>query len=427
MTPPQDMAATAIAPGCRDAELARGPDVVVVGSGPAGLGAATELRRRGAGRVTVLERQPVAGGIPRHCGHSPYGMREFGRVLLGPAYARRLAETAVAEGVDLRTGQSVLSIGEGPAVTVASHEGVRTLRPDAVILATGARETTRAAALVSGGRTSGIMNTAALQDMIHLKGRVPFRRPVILGSELVTNSAILTCRLHGIRPVALVEEAERPILRAPMSWFPGLTGLRTYLGATVLDVEGESRVEAVTIETRDGATVRLDCDGLLLTGRFVPEGTAAQASGIALDPGTKGPAVDTMGRTSMAGVYAAGNVLRGVETAGWSWQEGVRVARAVIADRRTGDVPVVRLEAGRGVARIVPQRLSTGAGDDAFGDVQVRVRERIRGRLVARQGDREIWSRRLNSGPERRVLMPVAALRAAADASGPVRISAEAW
>ena len=402
-------------------------EVVVVGAGPAGLGAATELRRRGAGRVTVLERQPLAGGIPRHCGHSPYGMREFGRVMLGPAYARRLVETALAEGVDVLTGQNVISIGEGPTVTVASSdEGTRLLRPDAVILATGARETTRAAALVAGGRMSGIMNTAALQDMIHLKGRVPFRRPILLGSELVTNSAILTCRFHGIRPVALVEEAERPLLRAPMSWFPRLSGLRTYLGAAVLDVEGERQVEAVTIETRGGEAIRLACDGLLLTGRFVPEGGAAQASGIALDPGTRGPAVDTAGRTSMGGVHAAGNVLRGVETAGWSWQEGVRVARAMMAGGRAEDGPALRLEAGPGIARIVPQRLGAAMAEEAFGDVQVRLRDRICGRLVARQGKREIWSRRLRSGPERRVLIPVAALRGAADAHGPVRITAEA-
>ena len=409
-------------------DTAPGPEVVVIGGGPAGLGAATELRRSGAGQVTVLERQPLAGGIPRHCGHSPYGMREFGRVLLGPAYARRLVTVAEAEGVVVRTGASVLSIGEGPTVEVASDEGRRTLRPDAVILATGARETTRAAALLSGGRMSGIMNTAALQDMIHLKGRVPFRRPVILGSELVTNSAILTCRLHGIRPVALVEEAKRPVLRAPLSWFPRLTGLTTYFGATVRDVEGEAQVEVVTIETSGGETVRLECDGLLLTGRFVPEATMAKVSGIALDAGTGGPAVDTMGRTSMAGVYAAGNVLRGVETAGWSWQEGVRVARAVMAAERVEDAPApaLRLEAGAGISRIVPQRLGATTGKDAFGDVQVRLGDRMEGRLIARQGSREIWSRRLRSGPERRVLIPVAALRGSVDGAGPVRISAEA-
>ncbi|MFZ1431180.1 MAG: FAD-dependent oxidoreductase, partial [Geminicoccaceae bacterium] len=56
-------------------------DVAIIGSGPAGLAAAIALRRRGIERVVVLEREAEAGGVPRHCGHPPFGMREFGRVL----------------------------------------------------------------------------------------------------------------------------------------------------------------------------------------------------------------------------------------------------------------------------------------------------------------------------------------------------------
>ncbi|MBW6184281.1 FAD-dependent oxidoreductase, partial [Pseudomonas aeruginosa] len=41
-------------------------DVAIVGSGPAGLAAAIELRRQGVARVCVLERDGEAGGIPRH-------------------------------------------------------------------------------------------------------------------------------------------------------------------------------------------------------------------------------------------------------------------------------------------------------------------------------------------------------------------------
>ena len=59
------------------------------------------LRGRGVDRVLVLEREAAAGGVPRHCGHSPFGMREFGRVLTGPAYARRLRRAGpTAAGVD---------------------------------------------------------------------------------------------------------------------------------------------------------------------------------------------------------------------------------------------------------------------------------------------------------------------------------------
>ena len=63
-------------------------DVAIIGAGPAGLAAALELKKSGVDRVIVLERESEAGGIPRHCGHPPFGIREYKRVLTGPTYAK---------------------------------------------------------------------------------------------------------------------------------------------------------------------------------------------------------------------------------------------------------------------------------------------------------------------------------------------------
>ena len=68
-------------------------DVIVIGAGPAGLSAATALARLGVA-VTVLDREAEAGGIPRHCDHPPYGLREFHRLMRGPDYAQRLVAEA---------------------------------------------------------------------------------------------------------------------------------------------------------------------------------------------------------------------------------------------------------------------------------------------------------------------------------------------
>ena len=102
-------------------------DVVVIGGGPAGLAAAIELRRRGIERVLVLERESAAGGMPRHCGHSPFGMREFGRVLSGPSYARRLRERAEVTGVVLRTGHAAVGLEQGGRIVIATPEGSASL------------------------------------------------------------------------------------------------------------------------------------------------------------------------------------------------------------------------------------------------------------------------------------------------------------
>jgi len=71
-------------------------DVLVVGAGPAGLAAAVELRRLGAGSVLVADRDEEAGGIPRHSAHTGFGARDLRRVLTGPGYARHYAAAAAA-------------------------------------------------------------------------------------------------------------------------------------------------------------------------------------------------------------------------------------------------------------------------------------------------------------------------------------------
>ncbi|MFZ5923753.1 MAG: FAD-dependent oxidoreductase, partial [Bacillota bacterium] len=59
-------------------------DVAVIGGGPAGLAAAIAARRRGAGRVVVVERDVRLGGILPQCIHTGFGLKWFGEELSGP-------------------------------------------------------------------------------------------------------------------------------------------------------------------------------------------------------------------------------------------------------------------------------------------------------------------------------------------------------
>ncbi|WP_245293342.1 NAD(P)/FAD-dependent oxidoreductase [Mongoliimonas terrestris] len=392
-------------------------DVVVVGAGPAGLAAATALRQGGAGRVVVLEREGEAGGIPRHCGHYPFGMREFHRLLRGPDYAARLVRRAEAAGVEIRRRVTVTALHPGGRLSLATPDGRGAIIGRAVVLATGVRETSRAARLIGGEKPGGVLPTGALQGLVYLEGRAPFRRPAILGSELVAFSALLTCRHAGIKPVAMIEPGPRPVALAPAVLLARAMGVPFLAGTRLDQILGRDRVERLVLTDAAGRR-EIEADGVIVSGGFRPEATLLKESHLALDPGSGGPVIDVFGRLSDPVYFAAGNLLRPVETAGWCWAEGVRVAAAVaaaLAGRLSQPAAGRRLVTESPAIRFaLPQRLGPAApGDGGARHLQVRLARPASGRLVLTDGDKVLASRRLRSRPERRIL-----LRLPADLAG---------
>lgn len=287
-------------------------DVIIVGGGPTGLGAAMRLSELGIKNVVVLEREKHAGGIPRHCGHPGFGWQSHRRVWTGPHFAQVLRRST--ESIDIRAETTVLEIGKTGQLRIQNKSGVSNLKAKHVLLAMGARETPRAARFVGGARPQAVMNTGALQQHVYLHGNKPFERPVIIGSEWVSFSAILTCRHLGIRPVAMLEENAR--ISAPR---PGGLIARFFFGVPVhtstklLGIEGRDNVEAVEIE-QAGKRRRIACDGVIFTGQFKPE-TAIMPIG---------PLPDN--------ITCAGNVLAPLKTSGECWRQG-RLAAEQIAKR----------------------------------------------------------------------------------------------
>jgi len=404
-----------------DRALENGPviDVAVIGAGPSGLAAATALKAAGVKRVVVLEREAEAGGIPRHCGHPPFGMREFGRVLRGPAYARRLVRRALAAGVEIHLATTVVAVLPGTALDLACPSGRAKITARRIIYATGVRETPRAQRLISGARAQGILNTGALQSMVYLKNCRPFQRPVIIGSELVAFSAIMTCRHAGIRPQAMIESQENVIARWPSRLFAPLTGVRLLTGTRLGGIIAkDGAVIGVDVTGPSGQVERISCDGVILCGEFTPESSLARLGHLAIDPATGGPVVDQWGRCSDPSYFATGNVMRPVETAGWCWREGGRTGAWVAADlagtlpERQGTISI--LPADPRLDYVLPQTLATNGpghgpaqGMDAL---QLRVTRPLSGVLTVTGGGKPLWRRRMTMRTGRRILVPVSAI-----------------
>jgi thioredoxin reductase len=310
--------------------------VMVVGGGPAGLSAACELRRLGVGPVLVADREEAAGGVPRHSAHTGYGLRDLHRVMTGPSYARALAGAAQAAGAQVRAGTTVTSLARGPAgheVTLTSAGGTETVRAAAVLLATGCRERPRAARLVPGDRPAGVMTTGELQQRVYLGGQRLTGRALVIGAEHVSFSAALTLEHAGADVVALVTGHARQQsyaafrVGAAVRW-----RIPVWTGSVVSRITGRGRLEGAEVtDGRTGAVRFVPCETVVFTGDWIPDHELARRTGLVLDPGTRGPAVDTTLATSAPGVFAAGNLVHAAETADIAALSGRHAARQIAA------------------------------------------------------------------------------------------------
>ena len=311
--------------------------VVVVGAGPAGLSAAAELRRLGAGPVLVADREPEPGGVPRHSWHTGYGLRDLRRVMTGPAYARALVSAARAAGAELRAGATVTGWTTGPdgthAVTMTSPAGRETVEVAAVLLATGCRERPRTARLVPGDRPAGVMTTGELQQRVYLGGERLAGRALVVGAEHVSFSAALTLAHAGADVVALVTGHERQQSYAAFRFGAAVRWrVPVWTSSAVRRIAGRGQLEGVEVaDVRTGAARFVPCELVVFTGDWIPDHELARLAGLAMDPGTRGPVVDTTLATSLAGVFAAGNLVHAAETADIAALSGRHAARHIAA------------------------------------------------------------------------------------------------
>jgi thioredoxin reductase len=410
--------------------------VVVVGGGPAGLSAAVELGRLGVSPVLVADREAAAGGVPRHSAHTGYGLRDLHRVMTGPSYARALTGAAQAAGAQVRPGTTVTGLAPGAdgthLVTLTSACGIETVTAAAVLLATGCRERPRAARLVPGDRPAGVMTTGELQQRVYLGGQRLAGRALVIGAEHVSFSAAVTLEHAGADVVALVTGHARQQsyaafrVGAAVRW-----RIPVWTGSVVSRITGRGRLEGVEVtDVRTGAVRFVPCATVVFTGDWIPDQELARRTGLLLDPGTRGPAVDTALATSAPGVFAAGNLVHAAETADIAALSGRHAARQIAAFMRDGGrgagglgrdrVPVL----AEPPLRWISPNVTGSAAAPPLGRFVLRSREFRRGvRLEAWQDGRLLArSRPVRLIPERPAHLDGRWVGQVEPAGGPVRV-----
>src|SRR5207342_1255511 len=217
---------------------------------------------------------------------------------------------------------------------------------------------------IPGDRPEGVYTTGELQNLAHLEHAEVGRRAVVVGAEHVSWSAVLTLREAGCRTVAMTSAFGHA--EAYLAFrLVGRLALRTPLlpRTRLVAINGRDRVESVLVERVDTGVRRLvECDTVVTTGDWIPDHELARLGGVDLDRATLGPVVDTSLRTSVAGVYAIGNLVHPVDTADGAALDGRHVVagvRAQLAGREPASAEL-RIIAAPPFRWVAPQRVAAG-------------------------------------------------------------------
>ena len=142
---------------------------------------------------------------------------------------------------------------------------------------------------------------------------------------------MLTLRDAGAQTVLMTTEYRSPESYAAFN-LGGQLALRVPVATRtrVARITGRPRVEAVEIENLDGGARRtIGCDAVVFTGDWIPDHELSRLAGFELDPGTRGPLVDTALRTSRPGCSPPGTCCtRWTPRTSRRWMAGTSLTRS---------------------------------------------------------------------------------------------------
>ncbi len=325
------------APQSRPAHPDAPAAIVIIGGGAAGFAAADMLRRqRYDGRIVMVSADP-APPVDR-----PNLSKDF---LAGSAPEDWLPikpdDFYREQHIDLRTNVEVASIDVGKRQVVTS--GAERIPFDRLLLATGA-EPVRLQ--IPGADPHQIHTLRSLADCRAIvKAAVGARRALVIGASFIGLEVAASLRTRDIE-VHVVAPEKRPMARVlgdAMGDFVRALheqhGVVFHLEDTVAAVDGRRA-------TLKGGDV-LDVD-LMIAGIGVrPRLALAEQAGLAID---RGVAVDAFLQTSVAGIFAAGDIARWPDRHSG---DNIRVEHWVVAERQ-GQVAALNMLGHRTAFDVVP-------------------------------------------------------------------------
>ena len=377
-------------------------DLVIIGGGPAGMAAAVSAYEAGIRDILILERDDALGGILRQCIHNGFGLHRFGEELTGPEYAARYEKQVKELGISYMLDTMVIDVNADKVVTAMNKsEGIFEIQAKAIILAMGCRERPKGALNIAGCRPAGIFTAGTAQKFVNMKGYMPGKSVVILGSGDIGLIMARRMTLEGATVKAVCEL---------MPYSGGLArnieqclndfNIPLRLSHTVVEIHGKERVEGVTIARVDEnrrpikeSEEFIPCDTLLLSCGLIPENELTKGAGIALDRVTNGAVVDGERETEIPGVFACGNVLHVHDLVDYVSEEsaiaGKAAARFILGESKKNTD--IKITADGKVRYTVPQKITEITPTSVYFRVADVYRD---AKIVVRDGERVIISKK---------------------------------
>ncbi|MCU1682801.1 MAG: pyridine nucleotide-disulfide oxidoreductase [Amycolatopsis sp.] len=274
--------------------------LVVVGASLAGLRAVESARRVGyRGPITLIGEEV----------HAPYDRPPLSKQFLvdkrNPVPLCTEGELRERLGVRLLLGYKAAGLDPDSRL-VRLDDGYRVPYHRAVI-ATGAK----ARGLNGSGGLAGVHTLRTVEDASTIREALTLgARVVVVGAGFI-GAEIASSAVSVGATVTIVEAALAPLVRAvgevvgtELARLHDLAGVRVVLGARITELLGTTRVTGVRLADGQGVPADVVVAGI----GAVPATEWLSGSGVVLDPVGGGIVCDEFLRTSVAGVYAAGDV-----------------------------------------------------------------------------------------------------------------------
>jgi NADPH-dependent 2,4-dienoyl-CoA reductase/sulfur reductase-like enzyme len=279
--------------------------LVVVGGDAAGLTAASQARRRRTAddlAITVFER---SGWISYSACGEPYHLS--GEVPEVTSLLARSPERFAADGIEVHRHHDVVEIDtDARTVTVVTPDGSRLVEPfDQLMYATGASAIRPP---IEGLETAGVHTLRTLDDMVAIDADIEGARDaLVVGAGYIGLEVAEALVARGLH-VTVVDIFDSVLNRTMEPWLSPL--VEEELTANGVEVALGARIDAIHREggraVAEGGGHRFEADLVVMGGGAKPNSELATSAGIPIGD-TRAVAVDDRQRTSIDGVWAAGD------------------------------------------------------------------------------------------------------------------------